>query len=164
MAEAFDNRGLVWNDQRQHKEAIADFDEAIRLRPDFAAAYNNRGLAWLHQRDFKKALADWEQSAKLNPRSAAAISNLAWVRATCADPSYRDGTKAIAAATKACELTNWNNPIMLSVLAAAHAGAGDFLAAVKWQTQANSLTNAPAAKSISESRLKLYRERKPNRG
>jgi hypothetical protein len=78
-------------------------------------------------------------------------------------PSYRDGTKAIAAATKACELTNWNNPIMLSVLAAAHAEAGDFEAAVKWQTQANSLTNTPAEKSFSESRLTLYRERKPTR-
>jgi hypothetical protein len=92
-----------------------------------------------------------------------ALSNQAWILATCVNPTYRDGAEAIAAATKACELTNWNNSTMLNVLAAAHAEAGDVDTAVTRQTKANSLPNAPVAKSIAESRLKLYREGKPNR-
>ncbi len=164
LAEAFNNRGLLWNDQGQYKKALADFDEAIRLRPSFARAFNNRGMAWLGLRDYKNALADWQHSGELDPRSSTAISKQAWIFATCVDPTYRDGVKAIAAATKACELTNWNNPTMLSVLAAAHAEAGNFDSAVNWQTKANSFTNTPAAKSIGESRLKLYRARKPYRG
>ena len=30
---------------KQHKEAIADYDEAIRLKPDYAVAHDNRGVA-----------------------------------------------------------------------------------------------------------------------
>ena len=42
----------------QHKEAIADYDETIRLKPQFAAAYFNRGISWLHFKGWDKAKAD----------------------------------------------------------------------------------------------------------
>jgi tetratricopeptide (TPR) repeat protein len=37
--EAFDNRGNVFIDNRQYDRALADFNEALRLKPDFALAW-----------------------------------------------------------------------------------------------------------------------------
>ena len=44
-AEAYNNRGLAKADLGQSQAAIADYDTAIRLKPDDAEAYYNRGLA-----------------------------------------------------------------------------------------------------------------------
>ena len=48
--------------------AIADYDEAIRLKPDYAEAYNNRGTekGALGQRD--EAIADYDDSNSVETR------------------------------------------------------------------------------------------------
>jgi len=38
--------GVEFQNRWQPKEAIAEFDEAIRLNPDYTKAYYNRGLAY----------------------------------------------------------------------------------------------------------------------
>lgn len=43
MAEAYGNRGNAKQKLGRDEAAVADYDEAIRLRPDSAAAYYNRG-------------------------------------------------------------------------------------------------------------------------
>ena len=73
----------------------------------------------------------------------------------------RNGKKAVQAAVKACELTNWNDHMILDTLAAAHAEAGDFDSAVKWQTKAISLAKTEAEKAEYRTRLKLYQDKKP---
>ncbi len=73
------------------------------------------------------------------------------------------GKRAVAAATKACELTEWKAPLMLDTLAAAYAEAGDFERAVKWQTKANELYSDPKEKTEGERRLKLYQAKQPYR-
>ena len=44
-AEAYSNRGAVKDTLGRHDDALADYDEAIRLKPDLAEAYGNRGNA-----------------------------------------------------------------------------------------------------------------------
>ncbi len=46
--------------------AIADYSEAIRMNPAFAAAYNNRGNAYFTQGDLERALADYNRSIELD--------------------------------------------------------------------------------------------------
>ena len=98
-------------------------------------------------------------------RSAAdgAYNSCAWIWATCPESKYRDGKKAVESATKACELTKWKDAFTVGTLAAAHAEAGDFVSAVKWQIKANELYADAQDMRKGQDRLKLYQERKPYR-
>ena len=82
--------------------------------------------------------------------------SIAWLLTNAPDEQDRDSKRAIAAATKACELANWKQPNYLETLAAACASAGDFDAAIKWQTKANGLLSDPAEKANGEVRLEYY--------
>src|SRR5205807_6285695 len=67
------------------------------------------------------------------------LNDRAWLRATCADPSIRNGQLAIADAKKACEIDEWQDTSYMDTLAAAYAEAGDFDSAVRYEEQAISL-------------------------
>src|SRR5580693_1748094 len=46
LAVAFYNRGTAYANKGQADRAIEDYDQAIRLNPNFAEAFNNRGAAY----------------------------------------------------------------------------------------------------------------------
>ena len=48
-------------------DAVADYDEAIRLQPDSAAAYYNRGLAKDALKRYDDAIADYDEAIRLQP-------------------------------------------------------------------------------------------------
>ncbi len=75
---------------------------------------------------------------------------------------HRDGTQAIAAATKACELSIWKNARNLETLAAAYAETGNFTEAIKWQDKSLEIATK-IQRTDFESCLALYREGKPYR-
>jgi len=52
-------------------EAIKDYDEAIKIDPNFGKAYANRGSARYNTGDHKGALADFDVAAKLMPENQA---------------------------------------------------------------------------------------------
>jgi tetratricopeptide (TPR) repeat protein len=88
---------------------------------------------------------------------ARTYNDVAWDLATTEQVEKRDGAQALQSATKACELTHWENPSYLDTLAAAYARTGNFDAAVKWQQEA---LQAPsmAGNQHAKERLRLYRE------
>jgi Flp pilus assembly protein TadD len=73
---------------------------------------------------------------------------------------FRNGEKAVASATRACELSDWKDWQCLRTLAAAHAEAGDFPKAIEWATKALELAPEPAKEGVRE-HLSLYRNNKP---
>lgn len=62
------------NTEKDYEKAIADFTQAIRLKPDLALAYNNRGLVRLQEKDDKGAMEDFKQVMRLNPDLAEAYN------------------------------------------------------------------------------------------
>ncbi|MBI3303878.1 MAG: tetratricopeptide repeat protein [Deltaproteobacteria bacterium] len=52
------------------RQAIAAFDKAIRLKPDYAEAYNGRGIAYDTLAQYERAIKDYDAAIRLNPRSA----------------------------------------------------------------------------------------------
>lgn len=89
---------------------------------------------------------------------------LAWTQATCANASVRDGKEAVAAATKACDLTRWKEWSWIDTLAAACAEADDFKRAIKFEEKALR-TGHPTESERKEmqERLSLYQQSKPFR-
>jgi tetratricopeptide (TPR) repeat protein len=70
-AIAYRTRGNARTDAGASAQAVSDFSQAIRLRPDDASGYAGRARARLALRDFDGAIADYGEALRLAPRSAA---------------------------------------------------------------------------------------------
>jgi tetratricopeptide (TPR) repeat protein len=160
---AYGNRGLAWHCKKEYQKAIIDYNVAIRLDPQHTVAYCNRGDAWRALRRFDRALADYEEAIRIDEKCICAYGRRAWVWATCPDAVLRNGTKAVASATRACELTHWKDAQLLEGLAAAYAEVGDFDSAVTWQTRAGSIDDNAGQEAGGDARLKLLQQKKPIR-
>jgi hypothetical protein len=90
------------------------------------------------------------------------LHNKAWMQATNPEAKYRNGKAALAAATKACELTGHKDGVKLCALAAAYAEVGQFDQAAKWQTAALELVPADH-KQAAQAMLAGFKVGKPYR-
>lgn len=77
----------------------------------------------------KAEAVNWYRKAAGQNHSRSQDS-LAWILATSTQANLRDGREAVDFATRACEASHLINPDHISTLAAAHAEAGNFQAAV----------------------------------
>ncbi len=116
--------------------------------------------------EYPDMIANYEKAVGVDPNNAQALEALGWVRATCPEAEFRDGSRAVEAAKRACDLTDWKNHEYVATLAAAHSEAGDFGDAVKWQKEAVGLL--PEGRCIElhteyHERLELYESGKPYR-
>jgi Flp pilus assembly protein TadD len=96
--KAFEN-GLEANRKHDDDQAITQFSESIRLRPDNSMAYYNRGNAYSNKRDYDKAIADYTAAIRIEPDYIAAYNDRA-----NAYGYKNDWTKAIADETEAIRL------------------------------------------------------------
>lgn len=161
-ARYYNSRSEAWYEKQEYDKALKDSRKAIQLEPNLASAYTNRGKAYNKQGDTDLAVEDFKKSLKLDPNFDLAYTHYAWLLATSDQLQIRDGELAVKYATKACRLTNWEEPHALGTLAAAHAEAGNFEAAVKWEEKAQQLYS-PEMKAKWAFLLELYRADKPYR-
>jgi protein O-GlcNAc transferase len=73
MAEAFCCRGNTLAALMRLDAALANYDQAIAIRPGYAEAFNDRGDTLRRQRRFDEALASCEQAIVLNPNHPDAL-------------------------------------------------------------------------------------------
>ncbi len=162
-AKAYFNRGNARKAKGDLDGSIADYDEAIRLNPGDAGAHNNRGAARQLKRDYEGAIADFSDAIRLDPNHQKSYDALAWILATCPTDRLRNGARAVELATKACDLSQGRDPRSIGTLAAAYAEAGDFDAAVKWQTRLLESTLPDDEAADARQRLGLYQQHIPSR-
>jgi tetratricopeptide (TPR) repeat protein len=75
-AMSYYNRGTAFYIQGNYKDAIADFDNAIKLNPELVEAYTNQAAAIISQKgDFNKAQALLTKAIQLDPQHASAYLN-----------------------------------------------------------------------------------------
>jgi tetratricopeptide (TPR) repeat protein len=74
-ADAYSNRGSVYEKLGQLSNALSDCTKAIELDPKCATAYSNRGNAYRKVNQFAKAIPDYTNAIELDPKYAAAYSN-----------------------------------------------------------------------------------------
>jgi tetratricopeptide (TPR) repeat protein len=159
--QAYSARGRAYLDLGQRDRARADFERVVRAPATTGVGYENRANANASLGNYRAAAADFAVAKRLLPGDVGVLNNSAWVKATCRDSSVRNGRAAVADATRACELTNWNDASTLDTLAAAYAEAGDFSRAIKFATQALSLSHP--RRGEMEQHLQLFRQGKPVR-
>ena len=76
-AWAFNRRGQLKAEAGHDKEAILDFDDAIRVDSGCWRAVHNRGVLLAQAAQFEKAFDDFSRTVQLNPQFAKAYSNRA---------------------------------------------------------------------------------------
>ena len=109
-------------------EAIVEFQKVLQMHPESADAHANLGSAWLTKGRVRDAMAEYTKAVQISPENLAALSNLAWLLATSADSSLRNGSEAVRLAERADSASSRNDkhPTVLRILAAAYAEAGQF--------------------------------------
>jgi tetratricopeptide (TPR) repeat protein len=84
-AEGFVERGNSCVDKGDYDQAIANYNEALKLDPNFAAAYYQRSNAYRLKGDHNRTIADWTQVIRLDPNCADAKEELRWLRGKVED-------------------------------------------------------------------------------
>jgi tetratricopeptide (TPR) repeat protein len=67
-AMAFYSRGAAYQTKRDLDKAIADYSQAILLKPDYAAAYENRVRAFVDKGDYTRAVDDVTKAGELKSK------------------------------------------------------------------------------------------------
>jgi tetratricopeptide (TPR) repeat protein len=76
---AHNNLGAAYSLEGNTRDAIGEYQEALRLKPDYADAHNNFGFALAQAGDIPEAVAHYQQALRIMPHHPEAHNNLATV-------------------------------------------------------------------------------------
>ncbi len=162
-AEAHRSYAALLAQLGRNEEAIAQLSEANRLDPD-AETSSELGSLLQQQGKVREAIEQYRKVVSLKPNSLEALNNLAWLLATSADATLRNGGEAVQLAERANRLTGAKQPVLLGTLAAAYAEAGryaDAVATAEKTVQLAHVTGNDQFAAINRQLLEVYRAGKP---
>jgi len=152
-------RGQLLMQCERYDDARRDLDAIVGMDPEQAIGYYLRSYCWSKTRDYTDMRDDLEDAVRLAPGWADPCNSLAWLLATCSDPSIRNGPRAVEIGRRALELSP--EPAKagyLDTLAAALAENGEFAEAIERQLEAISLMDDFDRRLRYEQRLALYED------
>eukprot|EP00002_Diphylleia_rotans_P025971 TRINITY_DN5152_c0_g1_i1.p1 TRINITY_DN5152_c0_g1~~TRINITY_DN5152_c0_g1_i1.p1 ORF type:complete len:423 (-),score=95.99 TRINITY_DN5152_c0_g1_i1:350-1618(-) len=76
MAQAHFNLASALHKNSLMEEAIAHYEEALKIEPNYVPALNNLGLIWEIRGDINKARENYERAVQISPRDERAQCNL----------------------------------------------------------------------------------------
>jgi tetratricopeptide (TPR) repeat protein len=106
--------------------AIECYRQERKINPRSADTCANLGLAFFQKGEIKEAMDSWQKALEIKPDQLNALNNLAWLLATTPEASLRNGSKAVALAAQANQLSGGGDPTILHSLAAAYAEEGSY--------------------------------------
>jgi tetratricopeptide (TPR) repeat protein len=145
-------------------EAITEYQKGLATDPNFAPACISLGMALELRGRVEEAITQYQRALQLTPADLSARNNLAWLLATAAEASLRNGGKAVELAWQANQETGGKNPVILHTLAAAYAETGKFPEAVETTQYALRLAGAQSNTVLTgalQSELRLYQAGSP---
>ncbi|MFN7660330.1 MAG: tetratricopeptide repeat protein, partial [Dolichospermum sp.] len=74
------HRGINRHTSGDIKGAIEEYNQALKLRPDFAEVYYKRGISRYKLGDLKGANLDYNQAIRLNPNYAGVYNHRGFTR------------------------------------------------------------------------------------
>lgn len=95
-AEAYYNLGLTLHLQAKNQEAIAAYENAIRINPQYDSPYINLGLAFIEQNQLDKAKTIFHQVLALPERTESPASNHTLAHYNLAVIYKRQGKQEVA--------------------------------------------------------------------
>ena len=148
-------------------EAIRHYRLALVSAPNDPEVLNNLARALAGAGAATEAAGLYRQAIAAGPGLAAPRLGLAWIRATSANATLRDGVEALRLAEEALRIGGDGHPDVLDTLAAAYAAAGRFEDAAATARRAAARARAtPGLESLApaiEQRLRLYLRYEPYR-
>ena len=154
--------GKVLAEYGRNEDAIKCYEKALQINPYYAPAHYNFASSLKSLGKHRQAIEHFQQALKLQPDGFVTLNNLAWTLATVDNEKFRDPAEAVRFAERACELTQYSQPMCLDTLAAAYAADGDFAKAVEMAEKALQLTgdNEEMANDIRK-HIELFKTNKP---
>ena len=160
-ASARYNLGNAFLQKGDFDQAVAQYQAALSINPHAAQIHSNLGCAFIKKGNLFDGIKELKITRDLQPGNPVYNINLAWVLASCADQSLRNGPKALEYAKFAVRVGG-NNPEYFRILAAAYAQSGLFQEAITTATTALDLArrngNPTLIQSLHEE-LRIYNQK-----
>jgi tetratricopeptide (TPR) repeat protein len=85
LYRAYGNRGHAQMEAKNYPDAITDFSEAIRLKPDDWSSYFNRGLCYVNIQNLQEGIADYNRAIEKGGKYFIVYSNRALAKSNAKD-------------------------------------------------------------------------------
>ncbi|MFZ0511560.1 MAG: tetratricopeptide repeat protein [Candidatus Nitrosopolaris sp.] len=65
--EAWNNKGIALGNLGKYEEAVKSFEEATRIKADFALAWYNKGIALGNLGKYEEAIISYDEAISIKP-------------------------------------------------------------------------------------------------